>query len=157
MTNQRIVWQCKPFGDLRAVELHRLLQLRGSVFIVEQNCPYIDPDDRDELSLHVMGWQGDTLVACARIIPGGVAYPEVSIGRVATSLLVRGHGIGRELMYQVFQQIENHFGEAAIRISAQTYLEGFYSEYGFKRVGENYLEDDIPHLEMLRKNEIIAG
>lgn len=147
---QSIIWQCKSFGNLRAVELYRLLQLRAAVFVVEQNCAYLDPDDKDEFALHLMGWQGDMMVACARILPGGVSYDEVSIGRVATASVIRRTGIGREIMHQAMFQIEAHFGLVPIRISAQTYLEQFYAAFGFMRIGENYFEDNIPHVEMLR-------
>jgi ElaA protein len=143
------VWQCKPFDTLRAAELYKLLQLRSAVFVVEQNCPYLDPDDKDVFALHVMCSRGNELLACARILPGGVSYNEVSIGRVVTAPAARGTGLGKQLMQFCLQQIDETFGNVSVRIGAQCYLEKFYSEFGFVRVGEDYLEDDIPHLEML--------
>ncbi|HEU4716849.1 MAG TPA: GNAT family N-acetyltransferase [Bacteroidia bacterium] len=150
MKKNDITWQCKPFSDLRAAELHRLLSLRCAVFVVEQNCPYLDPDHKDEHALHVMGWKGSELVACARILPAGISYDEVSVGRVATSSSVRGKGVGRELMKKTMEYIRTVFGDVPVRISAQSYLQIFYEDLGFKRTKKKeYLEDDIPHVEML--------
>jgi ElaA protein len=147
------VWQCKTFDTLRAAELYKLLQLRAAVFVVEQNCPYLDPDDKDVFALHVLCSRGNELLAYARILPGGVSYLEVSIGRVATASSARGTGLGKQLMQFCLQQIEATFGRVPVRISAQCYLEKFYNEFGFVRVGEDYLEDDIPHVEMLLTKE----
>lgn len=151
MTEQmRITWQCKPFHELRAAEMYRLLQLRSEVFVVEQHCVYLDADGKDEYSLHVMGWMGDALVACARILPAGVSYEEVSIGRVASSSLVRGKGAGMELMEKTMGYIRDYFGEVPVRISAQSYLQRYYEKFGFRRTEKaEYLEDDIPHVEMI--------
>jgi ElaA protein len=147
---KNIVWQCKPFHELRAIELHHLLALRCAVFIIEQNCPYQDADYKDEYSLHVMGWQGEVLVACARILPAGISYEEVSVGRVATATIVRGTGAGKELMTKTMEFLEQAFGKTAVRISAQSYLEKFYEAYGFRRTEKaEYMEDDIPHVEMM--------
>ena len=149
MNPAALVWQCKSFGTLQAAELYKLLQLRAAVFVVEQNCAYLDPDDKDIFALHVLCSRGSELLACARILPGGVSYPEVSIGRVATSASARGTGVGRELMNYTLKQITEVFGSVPVRISAQCYLERFYESFGFIRQGEDYLEDDIPHVEML--------
>ncbi len=144
-----LVWQCKPFSELSPLELHRLLALRCNVFIIEQNCPYLDPDYKDESALHVMGWNGDDLVAVSRIIPAGISYDEVSIGRVATSKSVRGTGAGKLLMTETMKFIASNYGKVPIKISAQSYLKKFYEEYGFKRTEKaEYMEDDIPHFEM---------
>jgi ElaA protein len=150
MSNQNIIWQCKPFRDLSAGEMHSILSLRAAVFVVEQNCPYLDPDYKDEYSLHVMGWKDGGLVAVARILPQGVSYEEVSIGRVATSSVVRGTGAGMILMEKTMKYAEDFFGRVPIRISAQSYLKKYYEKFGFVRTEkEEYLEDDIPHLDML--------
>ncbi len=146
----RITWQCKHFNELRPAALHRLLALRAAVFVVEQKCAYLDPDYKDEDALHVMGWNGEELVACARILPAGVSYEEVSIGRVATSESVRGKGVGKVLMTKTMEYVRDTFGNVPVRISAQSYLQKYYEGYGFKRTEkEEYLEDDIPHVEML--------
>ena len=88
-------WEYKHFNKLTAGDLHALLALRCSVFIIEQNCPYLDPDNKDLNSYHVMGWEGNNLVAVARIVEPGISYVEVSVGRVATSSAVRGTGTGK--------------------------------------------------------------
>ncbi|MCA6361819.1 MAG: GNAT family N-acetyltransferase [Bacteroidetes bacterium] len=149
MNPTQYVWQCKTFSTLPVAELYKLLQLRAAVFVVEQNCPYLDPDDKDIFALHVLCSKGNELLACARILPGGVSYDEVSIGRVATATSARKTGLGKQLMQFTLQQIVHTFGNVPVRISAQCYLEKFYNEFGFVRAGEDYLEDDIPHVEML--------
>jgi ElaA protein len=145
-----IRWQCKAFDDLSPKELHRMLGLRCAVFIIEQNCPYLDPDHKDEKGLHVTGWIGDEVVATARILPAGVSYEEVSIGRVATAASVRRTGAGKMLMSKTMDYIRDAFGNVPVRISAQSYLQKFYEGYGFIRTEKaEYLEDDIPHVEMI--------
>jgi ElaA protein len=150
MSNANITWQCKQFRDMSAGEMHAVLALRAAVFVVEQKCPYQDPDYKDEYSLHVMGWKDGVLVAVARILPQGVSYDEVSIGRVATADSVRGTGAGLVLMEKVMMYIKETFGGVPVRISAQSYLKKYYEKYGFRRSEkEEYLEDDIPHVDML--------
>jgi ElaA protein len=150
MSNTAITWQCKKFRDMSAGEMHAVLALRAAVFVVEQKCPYQDPDYKDEYGMHVMGWLNGELVAVARILPQGVSYDEVSIGRVATSSTVRGTGAGMILMEKTMQYIRDHFGNVPVRISAQSYLKKYYEKYGFTRSEkEEYLEDDIPHLDMI--------
>ncbi len=145
-----ISWQLIPFVEMSASQLHALLTLRAAVFVVEQNCPYQDPDEKDLKAVHVLGWCGDKLVACARILPAGVSYQEVSIGRVATGGEVRGGGAGRELMRACMQGIEKLYGNVPVKISAQSYLQKFYESFGFMRTEKaEYLEDDIPHIEMI--------
>ena len=150
MSTAAITWQCKKFRDLSAGEMHSVLALRAAVFVVEQKCPYQDPDYKDEYGMHVMGWLNGELVAVARILPQGVSYQEVSIGRVATSATVRGTGAGLLLMEKTMHYIKDHFGNVPVRISAQSYLRKYYERYGFVRSEkEEYLEDDIPHLDMI--------
>lgn len=128
-----------------------MFALRIEVFVVEQNCPYQDADGKDLKSSHVFGTNDHgELIACARIVSPGVSYKEVSIGRVATAMTVRGSGSGKELMRKSIKAIEEKFGQVPIRISAQSYLKKFYESFGFVQVGEEYLEDNIPHIEMLR-------
>ena len=148
--NLNIIWQCKPFCDLSAGEMHSVLALRAAVFVVEQKCPYLDPDYKDEYSLHVMGWLDGELVAVARILPQGVSYEEVSIGRVATSATVRGTGAGMILMEKTMLYVLDFFGKVPVHISAQSYLKQYYEKFGFDRTEkEEYLEDDIPHFDMV--------
>lgn len=142
-------WEYKHFNKLTAGDLHALLALRCSVFIIEQNCPYLDPDNKDLNSYHVMGWEGNDLVAVARIVEPGISYVEVSVGRVATSSAVRGTGTGKVLMTKTMEYISAIFGEVPVRISAQSYLQKYYEAFGFKRTAKDeYLEDGIPHIQM---------
>lgn len=141
----------KPFDALTLYELYEIGRLRQEVFIVEQNCPYIDFDRRDFDCYHLMFWAEEkTLAAYARLVPKGYSYPdEPAIGRVITSQKARGTGLGRELMLVAIEECQRIWGNQPIRISAQTYLLDFYSSLGFVSTGKEYLEDDIPHTEML--------
>ncbi len=141
-------WLLKIFDDLTPHELYAILQLRNKVFAVEQNCVYPDMDDRDQPSWHLMGWQDQKLVAYTRIIPPGLVYPEPSIGRVVTSPSVRRTGIGKELMALSIRHAYALFGRQPLKIGAQCYLQHFYSSFGFRPVGDVYLEDGIEHIAM---------
>ena len=143
-------WRWKQFEDLTVSELYEVVELRERVFIVEQNCVYLDSDGADRWAWHLMGYSNGKLVAYLRALPQGVKYPDCSIGRIVTAAEVRKTGWGKELVKQGIARIDHQFGRSPIRISAQAYLEKFYSEFAFRRVSENYLEDNIPHLEMLR-------
>ncbi|HJW17042.1 MAG TPA: GNAT family N-acetyltransferase [Flavisolibacter sp.] len=144
-------WVLKTFEALTPFELYAILQLRNEVFVVEQNCVFQDADDKDQASWHLMGMQEDRLVAYTRLVPPGVSYDEPSIGRVVTSPLVRGTGIGKELMQQSIAECHRLFGEQAIKIGAQYYLKQFYGSLGFEQVSEIYLEDGIEHIYMLKQ------
>ena len=148
---EQLRWTCKPFSELLPEELYQALRLRSEVFIVEQRCPYLDEDNRDQESLHLFGWVDGLLAAYVRILPPGLAFEEISIGRVVTSPLVRRKGFGVPLMREAIRQAWQAFGQADIRIGAQYYLLAFYSSLGFRQVSEIYLEDDIQHVEMLLK------
>ncbi|CAN5465131.1 GNAT family N-acetyltransferase [soil metagenome] len=143
-------WVVKSFEELSNNELYAILKLRCEVFVVEQNCPYLDEDDKDQNSYHLMGWKDDLLAAYTRLLPAGLAFEEASIGRVVTSPKARGAGIGRELMLQSIKQLYNLFGKVPIRIGAQLYLKNFYASLGFEQVSDMYLEDNIPHVKMLK-------
>jgi len=140
----------KSFDELKNSELYQILKLRNEVFIVEQNCPYQDIDDKDQESFHVMGWVNGSLAAYARILPAGISYNEISIGRIVTGPGYRGSGLGKELVEKSLDYCQIRWGNSAIRISAQLYLLKFYQSLGFKEVGEEYDEDGIPHIEMIR-------
>ena len=150
MTNSylNIAWSCKHFTELTNEELYKILQLRNAVFIVEQNCPYQDCDDKDQDSYHFMGWQQDILIAYSRLIPPGIAYKDASIGRVVTTAVSRGKNIGRELMILSIRHIHNLFGQRPVTISAQLYLKNFYESLGFIKAGDTYLDDGIEHIKM---------
>lgn len=147
----QIKWSFKAFSALNINDLYAMMVLRQEVFVVEQDCPYMDADDKDQKSHHLLGYDvnGD-LVAYLRLVSPGISYEEMSFGRIVTSNKLRGKGVGKLLMEEGIRQSELLYGKAANRISAQSYLIPFYQSFGFKTVGEEYLEDDIPHTEMLR-------
>lgn len=148
-----LTFYCLPFSRLSLQELYDLMHLRQEVFVVEQDCPYIDADGKDPQSYHLMGYSPKgRLLACARLLPAGVSYPGyVSIGRVVTSPAIRAQGCGQRLMRESIAWCQHLFGESPIKISAQCYLIRFYASFGFHAVGEEYLEDDIPHIAMVRE------
>jgi ElaA protein len=147
----RLTWLCKKFEDLSNNELYDAMVLRQEVFVVEQNCAYLDADGKDKHSWHVLGYdEKGELAVYARIVFPGISYKEVAIGRVVSSQAHRRTGAGKELMREALKSIEDIYGKVPVRISAQTYLVKFYSEFGFLSTGKEYLEDDIPHTEMLR-------
>jgi ElaA protein len=144
-----VSWICKKFDELSPHELYNIMQLRNEVFVVEQNCVYQDADNKDLHCYHLMGWRNDKLVAYTRLLPPGLAYTEPSIGRVVSSPLARGGGIGRELMKKSIEQVDQLFGTMSIKIGAQLYLHNFYISLGFKQTSAVYLEDNIEHVEMM--------
>ncbi len=146
-----IDWQLKLFKDLSQHELYSIMQLRQEVFIVEQNCPYLDADGKDLHSYHLMGFVKNDLAAYARLVFPGISYEEVSIGRVVTSPTYRKKEFGKQLMQRAIDEIGKKDGKVPIRIGAQQYLKKFYESFGFVDLGEPYMEDGIPHIIMLRK------
>jgi ElaA protein len=152
----KIDWQWLAFADLNLHELYEILKLRQDVFVVEQQCPYPDADGRDVDCYHLLGWEKLTgkrgeLIAYLRVLPPGLAYEELAMGRILTAKKVRGAGIGKELMKEGLRRVRETFGEVAVRISAQHYLKPFYEEFGFRQFSEPYDEDGIPHVEMLKE------
>jgi ElaA protein len=146
-----MTWILKKFDDLTPKELYDILRLRNEVFIVEQNCPYQDLDNKDLSSWHLMGKKNKKLLAYSRLFAPGISYSESSIGRVVSSPSARKTGMGKQLMEESILQIRNLFHTDTIRIGAQLYLKKFYESFGFIADGEIYLEDNIPHVQMLRK------
>ena len=145
----KMEWKRKRYDELSCDELYAILQLRNEVFVVEQQCPYQDLDDKDQSSWHFMGWQENKLMAYTRLLPPGIAFNEPSIGRVVTSPIVRRTGIGRILMQKSIAHCHRLFGNVPIQIGAQRYLESFYGSLGFEISGSPYLEDGIPHIHMI--------
>lgn len=145
-----INWRFVPFGALTSLELYEMLQLRSEVFVVEQSCPFQDMDGADMEAMHLMGVAGGRLVAYARCFAAGQKFTEASIGRVITHMSARGGGIGHVLMQEAIASLVRHWGAQPIRIGAQARLEKFYNQHGFVQNGEPYIEDGIPHIEMLR-------
>lgn len=151
---KNFTWKIKSFEELTNTELYNILHARAEVFIIEQKCPYQDVDGKDAFSFHVMGLNHkQQLVAYARVLPAGVSFQEVSIGRVLTVPAARGTGAGIELMHTALQTAEQNFGKLPIRIGAQLYLKKFYETFGFIKVSDMYLEDGIEHIEMLRQSQ----
>ena len=143
-------FQFKTFHELSTSEFHDIIALRIKVFVVEQNCPYMELDGKDKKCYHVICRTGaGDIVATARIVPPGISYKEVSIGRVVMTEALRGNGNGHLLMKQCLEFSRAEFGAGAIRISAQKHLEPFYMAHQFISTGKQYLEDGIPHVEML--------
>jgi len=153
MNTQEAQWHAKPFAQLSGTEVYALLALRQQVFVVEQRCAYLDADGRDAEATHIYtldASQPHVALACARVFAPGVKYAEASVGRVVSAASQRRTGLGRACVARALAHIEAVYGAVPARISAQAYLERFYGEFGFARVGANYLEDDVPHLAMLR-------
>jgi ElaA protein len=144
-----IKWETIAFENLTPTALYSIMQLRNSVFVVEQNCVYQDADDKDQKSWHFCGWDGPVLAAYCRLLPPGVAFGHASIGRVITHPQYRSFGLGRQMMQQAMPDIMRRSQSAAIQIGAQQYLQKFYESLGFVAISEPYLEDGIPHLLML--------
>jgi len=141
----------RSYKELSVDELYEALKLRCAIFVIEQNCNYQDMDDKDQDSYHLLGYEGQQLVAYARILPKGLSYKEASIGRVVVDKNFRRKNSGKALMTEAITQTKKLFSTNEIVISAQCYLEKFYGDLGFKIEGESYLEDDIPHIKMRLK------
>ncbi len=144
-----ITWTLKAFEQLLPAELYAILRLRSQVFVVEQNCVFLDMDDRDQQSHHLMGWHGNILYAYTRLVPQGISYDEPSIGRVVTAQEARGTGIGRLLMQESISYVDLLYNKQPIRIGAQLYLKKFYESFGFIQASDIYDEDGIDHIKMI--------
>jgi ElaA protein len=144
-------FKCVPFKDLSVYELYEIFALRLEVFSVEQNCPYQDADGKDLDGWHLMGTNTEgVLVAYSRLLPKGVSYENyASIGRVVNSPKVRGLGYGKILMVESIVRMQKLFPNQPVKIGAQSYLLKFYQSLGFQSIGEEYLEDGIPHISMI--------
>ena len=142
----------RSYNELNKRELFDIYFLRQEVFIVEQNCVYQDIDKKDQYSYHLMAYDNEILVAYLRIVHPGISYDEPSIGRVLTKIDYRGRGIAKNIMQSAIQKVRDVYKHSNIRISAQEYLIPFYTSLNFESIGEVYLEDDIPHIEMMHKD-----
>jgi ElaA protein len=138
-------WHNRAFAELSPAELYAIIALRERVFIVEQTCLYLDADGYDPVCRHLWAEAG-AIAAYLRIVPAGVKFADVALGRIVTAPEARGTGLGRALVRRALEAV----GDVAVRMSAQAHLERFYGELGFVRASDNYLEDGIPHIEMLR-------
>ncbi|MFT0211196.1 GNAT family N-acetyltransferase [Pseudomonas sp. F1_0610] len=151
-TDLSLIWHCQAFSQLSTGELYNLLQLRNQVFIVEQNCPYLDIDCKDRSAQHLWAAVDNQIVAYARILPAGISFEHTAIGRVCVHPDFRRDGLGRLLMKEALNLIHSNQPQASIKISAQTYLIPFYQSFGFTVVSAEYLEDNLPHVEMLHSS-----
>ena len=140
----------KKFSELNITELYEILQLRSEVFVVEQDCVYQDIDFKDQKSLHVFGYKKDKIIAYTRIFKPGDYFDKASIGRVLVVASERKHGFGHDLMKASIRAINIHFKVKETTISAQKYLKKFYETHQFTQIGNEYLEDGIPHIRMDR-------
>ena len=149
--NPTIQWSTKHFSELTVDELYAMLRLRSEVFVVEQNCIFLDMDNNDQIAYHTMGWLNGELIATTRLFDVDQSYPGYqSIGRVVGSPKHRGIGAGKALMQYSIAECERLFGKHPIKIGAQLYLKKFYNEQGFEQAGEMYYEDEIEHIPMIR-------
>jgi ElaA protein len=140
----------KKFEEISIDELYGILQLRAEVFVVEQDCAYQDMDGKDQEALHIIGSKNNKIVAYARIFKPGDYFKEASIGRVVVKNSERKYGYGYEIMNASIKVVHEFLNETKIHLSAQSYLKKFYNNLGFKELGEEYLEDGIPHIEMIK-------
>jgi ElaA protein len=150
MTGVALSWTFERLENLAPRQVYDLLALRSAVFVVEQNCVFQDSDGVDDRCWHLLGHDQDQrLLAYLRIVDAGVKYAEPSIGRVVTEPAVRGQGYGVVLMEEGIRRAQVVWPGHIIRIGAQHRLEHFYQNFGFESIGDVYIEDDIPHIEML--------
>lgn len=141
----------KKFEDFTLNELYEILKLRSQVFVVEQNSIYQDVDGKDQKAIHILGKENNKIVAYTRIFKSGDYFKKASIGRVVVAKNHRQKNYGHQIFKASIQAVKDCFNETNIQISAQTYLKNFYKTYGFHCIGEEYLEDNLPHIAMILK------
>jgi ElaA protein len=151
MDEQKYTSYYKFFDALTPHELYAIIRLRNEVFVVEQNCVFQDADNKDQHCYHLMITNGDQLVAYARLVPKGVSYEEMSIGRIISSPAYRQTGAGKLLVSKAIDACKELFGDGHIKIGAQLYLKKFYESFGFVQTGDVYDEDGIDHIEMMKE------
>lgn len=144
-----IQFHIKTFQELTTLELYEILKLRTEVFVVEQNCPYLEVDGKDQQAIHIYAEIGEEIIGYSRCFAPGLYFDEAAIGRVLIKENYRSKGVAHQLMQISIQTLKEKYPQMAIKISAQQYLINFYENHGFKTIGEEYLEDDIPHIAML--------
>ena len=148
-----IQWRWHRYPDLSPQEIYAVFAARQAIFIVEQNCPYLDMDGKDLEALHLIGWSNQEVAAYLRLIAPGVSYPnDPSLGRILTTKIARGSGLGRELVVRGLEKIYELYPTLPTRIGAQAHLHKFYGSLGFVQTSEPYDEDGIMHIEMLRES-----
>lgn len=152
-----IEWQWRRYGELSPNEIYAIFGARQAVFVVEQNCPYQDMDGKDLDAWHLIAWSGKEVAAYLRLLAPDVSFPgEPSLGRIITTKIGRGSGLGRELVARGLEKIHELYPTLSIRIGAQAHLHKFYGEFGFVQSSEPYEEDGIPHIEMRREPGLVS-
>ncbi|MBB4132732.1 GNAT family N-acetyltransferase [Xanthomonas sp. 3075] len=154
LPSSSLQWQCLHFAQLSTTQLYALLRLRSDVFVVEQQCAYPELDGKDTLPdvVHLLGsTAAGELVAYLRVLPAGVSYPEPSIGRVVIAVSARGHGVAHALLREGLRVVQAQWPRSAVQLGAQAHLQAFYAAHGFAPSSEPYLDDGIPHIDMLRR------
>ena len=141
----------KKFEDLTVDELYKILKLRVDVFVVEQECPYHEIDGLDPMAYHAYIEENGEISAYLRILPQNTKFKEASVGRVITAKHKRRSGIGSIILNAGIKTAEEKFGAEILRIEAQTYARKFYENVGFVQDSDEFLEDGIPHIEMIRR------
>lgn len=139
----------KTYNELTKEELYQILQLRSEVFVVEQDCVYQDIDFKDQKAIHIIGYKNEKLVAYTRVFKKGEYFENASIGRVVVMKKERINGYGHLIFNASIKAVKDYYKEEKIKISAQKYLKKFYEAHNFKQIGEEYLEDNIPHIAMI--------
>jgi ElaA protein len=142
-------WQTLAFTELTGEQVYAILRLRQQVFVVEQRCAYLDLDNLDQQATHMLGVRGKELVAYQRCLAPGLSYPESALGRIVVSASMRGRQLGRELVQRGIEHNLSRWPGSGIRINAQAHLQDYYGALGFAAEGGEYLEDGIPHRQML--------
>jgi ElaA protein len=150
LANADLRWQCCALDELPARHIHAVFAARAAVFVVEQQCFYQDPDRFDLDAQHLIVWSGSEIAAYLRVLAPGTTYVEPSLGRILTTKAFRGSGLGRELIRRGLSEIEHRYPARAVRIGAQAHLEKLYASFGFEVASAPYIEDGIPHIEMVR-------
>ncbi len=150
-------WKKKAFNELSTNELYAILKARVDVFVIEQTCPYPEIDNFDQRAVHLFLEEGNEVVAYSRLFPSGVKYEDASLGRVLVAKSHRGNGLAKDLLKEALIVLREEWGEQSIKIQAQEYLIHFYGSFGFQPISEVYLEDGIPHVDMVLRNDSIPS
>lgn len=146
-----MIWKLKTFTELTNQELYQLLRLRAEIFVMDQQCLYLDPDGHDLKAYHLLCFHQDQLVSYSRILPSKVVYPQASFGRIVVDKAYRGQGLAKELVTRAIQFLEDNLKEPVIKIQAQAYLQSFYAAYGFEAISDVYLDHELSHIDMIRQ------
>lgn len=141
-------WRIKTFSELTLRELYDILRMRSKIFVAEQQCVYIDVDGADLSAWQIFAYDGDRLAASMRVLPRGVAFETLAMGRVAVAQTFRGRGLAREMMERAISFAQKELGESSVTLSAQLYLTEFYRSLGFSEISEPYDDEGIAHVDM---------